>query len=36
MRFVVTVQEFRDEEGNLVAESRSTVIETGRAPQKEG
>jgi hypothetical protein len=36
MTFVVTVQEFRDEEGNLVAESRSTVIETGRAPQKEG
>ena len=36
MTFVVTVQEFRDEKGNLVAESRSTVIETGRAPQKEG
>jgi hydroxyacyl-ACP dehydratase HTD2-like protein with hotdog domain len=36
MTFVVTVQEFRDEQGNLVAESRSTVIETGRAPQKEG
>ena len=35
MTFVVAVEEFRDEQGNLVAESRSTAIETGRAPQKE-
>lgn len=34
MTFVVSVQEFRDEQGTLVAESRSTVIETGRAPEK--
>jgi N-terminal half of MaoC dehydratase len=32
MTFVVTVQEFRDEAGNLVAEMRSTAIETGKAP----
>ena len=32
MKFVVTVQEFRDERGNLVVESRSTAIETGRPP----
>jgi hypothetical protein len=31
----VTVQEFRDDAGNLVAEMRSTAIETGRPP-KEG
>jgi hypothetical protein len=32
MTFVVSVQEFRDEDGNVVAESRATAIETGRAP----
>jgi hypothetical protein len=32
MTFVVTVTEFRDPHGRLVAEARSTVIETGRAP----
>jgi hypothetical protein len=32
MTFVVTVQEFRDESGNLVAEMRSTAIETGKPP----
>jgi N-terminal half of MaoC dehydratase len=36
MTFVVTVQEFRDESGQLVAEMRSTVIETGQAPKQEG
>ena len=32
MTFVVTVQEFRDEQGNIVAEMRSTAIETGKPP----
>ena len=32
MTFVETVQEFRDEGGNLVAEMRSTAIETGKPP----
>jgi hypothetical protein len=32
MTFVVTVQEFRDEGGNVVAELRSTAIETGKPP----
>jgi hypothetical protein len=32
MTFVVTVTEFRDEDDNLVAEARSTAIETGKAP----
>lgn len=32
MTFVVTVTEFRDPTGRLVAEARSTVIETGRPP----
>jgi hypothetical protein len=32
MTFVVTVQEFRDESGGLVAEMRSTAIETGKPP----
>jgi hypothetical protein len=32
MTFVVTVQEFRDEAGNLIAEMRSTAIETGKPP----
>jgi hypothetical protein len=35
MTFVVGVTEFRDEQGNLVAESRGTTIETGRAPDKQ-
>jgi N-terminal half of MaoC dehydratase len=32
MTFVETVQEFRDEGGNVVAEMRSTAIETGKPP----
>ena len=32
MTFVVTVTEFRDEAGTLVAEQRTTIIETGKAP----
>jgi hypothetical protein len=32
MTFVETVQEFRDEAGELVAEMRSTAIETGKSP----
>jgi hypothetical protein len=32
MTFVVTVTEFRDEDDNLVAEARSTAIETGKPP----
>lgn len=32
MTFVETVQEFRDDAGNLVAEMRSTAIETGKPP----
>jgi len=37
MTFVVTVAEFRDEHGTLVAEARSTAIETGKpATSKEG
>jgi hypothetical protein len=32
MTFVVTAQEFRDEAGTLVAEMRSTAIETGKPP----
>lgn len=35
MTFVVTVTEFRDESGTLVAEARSTAIETGK-PASEG
>jgi len=34
MTFVVAVTEFRDERGQLVAEARSTAIETGRAPEE--
>ena len=30
MTFVITVSEFRDESGTLVAEARSTAIETGK------
>jgi hypothetical protein len=36
MTFVVTVTEFRDPAGNLRAEARSTAIETGKPPTKEG
>jgi len=37
MTFVVTVTEFRDETGTIVAEARSTAIETGKpATSKEG
>lgn len=37
MTFVVTVTEYRDEAGTLVAEARSTAIETGKpATTKEG
>ncbi len=32
MNFTETVTEFRDEAGQLVAESRTTIIETGQAP----
>jgi len=32
MTFVVSVQEFRDSDGNLVAEARNTTIETARPP----
>ena len=35
MTFAVTVTEFRDESGEVVAEARSTAIETGRAPTQE-
>lgn len=34
MTFIETVTEFRDAEGRLVAEARSTAIETGQAPAK--
>jgi hypothetical protein len=33
MTFVETVTEFRDPAGTLVAEARSTAIETGKAPE---
>jgi hypothetical protein len=36
MTFIETVTEFRDPAGTLVAEARSTAIETGQAPTKEG
>ena len=32
MTFVISVQEFRDASGNLVAEARNTTIETARPP----
>ena len=35
MRFGVVVTEFRDESGALVAECRSTLVETEKAPKKE-
>jgi hypothetical protein len=34
MTFIETVTEFRDPDGRLVAEARSTAIETGQAPTK--
>jgi len=34
MTFVETVTEFRDGQGALVAEARSTAIETARAPEE--
>ncbi len=34
MTFIVTVTEFRDASGTLVAESRTTGIETGRPPTR--
>ena len=34
MRFGVVVTEFRDEQGTLVAEARSTLVETEKAPKK--
>jgi len=34
MNFTDTVTEFRDETGKLVAESRTTVIETGQPPSE--
>lgn len=36
MTFVISVTEFRDEAGTLVAESRGTAIQTGRAPEAGG
>ena len=36
MTFVITVTEFRDESGTLVAEARSTAIETGQPATQEG
>ena len=33
MTFVETVTEYRDGSGTVVAEARSTIIETGQAPQ---
>jgi hypothetical protein len=33
MTFAEVVTEYRDESGNLVADSRSTVIETSQAPE---
>jgi hypothetical protein len=34
MTFLVTVTEFRDDAGTLVAETRSTAIETGKPPSE--
>ena len=36
MTFVVTVTEFRDESGKIVAEARSTAIETGKPASQGG
>ena len=35
MRFARIVTEFRDTDGNVVAEQRSVVVETARPPKKE-
>jgi hypothetical protein len=35
MRFAVLVAEFRDESGALVAEQRTTFVETAKRPQEE-
>lgn len=35
MRFGVVVNEFRDRDGNLVAEQRSVIVETAKPPAKE-
>ncbi|HEV2360128.1 MAG TPA: MaoC family dehydratase N-terminal domain-containing protein [Acidimicrobiales bacterium] len=35
MRFAKTITEFRDETGRLVAEQRTTIIETARPPKEE-
>lgn len=35
MRFTVLVTDFRDEAGTLRAEARTTIIQTGKTPQKE-
>lgn len=35
MRFVLVVNEFRDDAGTLIAEQRSTLVETSKAPDKE-
>lgn len=36
MRFGRIITEYRDETGTLVAEQRTTIIETAKAPAKEG
>ncbi len=36
MTFVITISEFRDESGTLVAEAKSTAIETGKPATSEG
>jgi hypothetical protein len=36
MTFIETVTEFRDEAGAMVAESRTILITTGKAPAREG
>lgn len=34
LRFAVIVREFRDDAGDLIAEQRTTVVETAHAPEK--
>jgi hypothetical protein len=36
MRFAKIVTEYRDAAGSLVAEQRTTVIETAKPPKQEG
>jgi hypothetical protein len=36
LRFGVLVTEYRDQDGTLVAEQISTIVETEKAPKKEG